>query len=211
MAIKLIFPVLLIMTIFMSCENSTDKKDNAKVTKQEVKNELESDTEFVKNKSDYVEKGMKIAKNSGKTLKGKLSSAVDKGGLKSGINTCKDIAQNLMDSLSTEHGVKIKRTSMKLRNVDDKPDQQELAILSEYHKKHNEGVKLKPIVKKLNDEVRFYAPIFIDDVCLNCHGVIGDKLKAGTHGLIKEHYPLDEAIDYKKGDLRAIWSITFPK
>ena len=211
MAIKLIFPIIVIMTIFISCENTTDKKDITKVIKQEVKNEITTDVEFENRKGDYIEKGMKIAKNSGKTLKGKLSTAVDKGGLESGINICKDIAQNLMDSLSTEHGVKIKRTSMKLRNVDDKPDQQELAVLSEYHKNHNEGVKLKPIVKKSNDEVRFYAPIFIDDVCLNCHGVIGDKLNASTYRLIKEHYPQDEAIDYKKGDLRAIWSITFPK
>jgi hypothetical protein len=195
----------------MSCENTSDKKDNSKIAKKVVEENAGKDIEFENSKGDYIVKGMEIAKNSGKTLKGKLSTAVDKGGIESGINTCKDIAQNLMDSLSIQYGVKIKRTSMKLRNVDDKPDQQELSVLSDYHKQKNEGLSLKPLVKKFEEEVRFYAPIFVDDVCLNCHGVIGDKLKTTTHRLIKEYYQSDEAIDYKKGDLRAVWSITFPK
>jgi hypothetical protein len=116
-----------------------------------------------------------------------------------------------MDSLSVAHGVTIKRTTLKLRNTDDEPDQNELAVLSDFQSRHKKGEKLKPVVKRIGDNTHFYAPIFVDDVCLKCHGVIGKKLKPSTNNLIKDLYPKDEAIDYKKGDLRAIWSIIFKR
>ena len=203
------FTLILAGILFtVSCADKTDKSTAKKEEKQET---VKKDS-FEAEKADYLKKGMTIAKSSGKTLKGKLTAAVDKGGLKNGINTCNKIAQKLMDSLSTTYGVKIKRTSLKLRNPKDKPDQEELAMLVQYSKTVENGTKPKPQVKKLSTgDVRFYAPIMIDKVCLNCHGKIGENIRAENYEAIKKHYPNDEAIDYKEGDLRGIWSITFKK
>jgi len=207
---KTIYGVLVFIGFLFvtSCSNNTKKQEAVQEEKQEVKKDgLSEDIN-----SDYLKKGMFIAKSSGKTLKARLTNAVDKGGIKNGINTCNDVAQKMMDSLSVVNSAKIKRTSLKLRNEKDKPDQEELAVLSAYSKNMNNGIKPKPQVKKLaSGEIRFYAPILIEKVCLNCHGKIGENIKPQNYDVIKKHYPNDEAIDYKEGDLRGIWSITFNK
>ena len=209
---KTIFGFLVItgFLFITSCDNNTKKQETAKEEKQEVKEEAKKDGLSEDVKSDYLKKGLFIAKSSGKTLKSKLTAAVDKGGIQNGINTCNDVAQKMMDSLSVVYSAKIKRTTLKLRNEKDKPDQEELAVLSEYSKEMNSGVKPKPKVKQLaSGEIRFYAPIVIEKVCLNCHGKIGENVKPQNYDVIKKHYPNDEAIDYKEGDLRGVWSITF--
>ncbi len=201
---KFILPLVIIFTFFASCKDNTDKKQETKtIISKEVKAKSK-DT----NKADYAKRGKIIAQSTGKTLKGRLKSAIQKGGLKNGINICNNVAQKLMDSMSVVHNAKIKRTSLKLRNLDDAPNQEELAILSQYDREIAQGKQIKPIVRKAKDGIHFFAPIFIEDVCLNCHGTIGKKLKAETYKEIKKFYPKDEAINYKKGDLRAIWSIT---
>ena len=203
---KLILPFIIIVAFLASCKNDTQKKQDTKsITTEEVKKE-----EAVVNE-DYLQKGKIIAKSTGKVLKGKLKAAIKSGGLKNGINVCNGVAQNLMDSMSIVHNVKIKRTSLKLRNLDDAPNQEELAILSQYHRDIAKGKKIKPRVRKAQDGIHFYAPIFVEDVCLNCHGVIGQKLKPEVYKEIKKFYPKDEAINYKKGDLRAMWSIVMKK
>jgi len=208
---KLIITIITSLVFLISCNDSPKKKSTEiEVNKKEVK--TTSVKEIDKTKvAKYTELGMSIAKNTGKTLKGRLKAAVNKGGLESGIKVCNIEAQKLMDSMSVVYSVKIKRTSMKIRNTDDAPNQFELAVLSDFHKKHNKGEKVKPVVKENNGMMSFYAPIFIEDVCLNCHGVIGEKMKPATNDIIKSLYAKDEAINYKKGDLRAIWSITFNK
>ena len=59
--------------------------------------------------------------------------------------------------------------------------------------------------------VAFYAPIKVQDLCLNCHGQPGTDIKAADYDLIKKLYPEDEAVGYKSGDLRGMWSIRFEK
>ena len=207
---KTIYFAFILSGLFLigACTN-TSKNQNSKI---EDEKEIKQENSFEKSKSEYIDKGMKIAKSTGKTLKGKLTAAVDAGGLQNGINTCNIVAQKLMDSLSIVYNADIKRTTLKLRNSKDKPDQNELAMLSQYSKMVSDSVKLKPTVKQLaSGEVRFYAPIMLDKVCLNCHGEIGGNVKSENYAVIKKHYPNDEAFDYKEGDLRGIWSITFKK
>lgn len=207
------FGILLTGLLFMiSCNGEAKKEEAKKEEKQEIKKEVKKDGLSEEAKADYMKKGMAIAKSSGKTLKSRLTAAVNKGGLQNGINTCNKVAQKMMDSLSVVYNAKIKRTTLKLRNEKDKPDQDELAVLSKFSKMMGDNKKPKPEVKQLaSGEVRFYAPIMIDKVCLNCHGKIGENVKPQNYDVIKKHYPNDEAIDYKEGDLRGIWSITFKK
>ncbi len=207
------FAIVLTGLLFMiSCDNDTKKEEVKKEEKQEIKADVKKDNLSEETKSDYLKKGMFIAKSTGKSLKSKLTAAVDKAGLQNGINTCNKVAQKMMDSLSVVYNAKIKRTSLKLRNEKDKPDQDELAVLSEFSKMVSDSIKPKPQVKQLaSGEIRFYAPIMIEKVCLNCHGKIGENVKPQNYDVIKKHYPNDEAINYKEGDLRGIWSVTFKK
>jgi hypothetical protein len=60
-----------------------------------------------------------------------------------------------------------------------------------------------------NNDVRYFAPIFMKGQCLKCHGSLGADINDTTYAIIKEHYPNDQAIGFEEGELRGIWSINF--
>jgi hypothetical protein len=45
-------------------------------------------------------------------------------------------------------------------------------------------------------------------MCLSCHGK-REQIPAPTLNAINQLYPNDKAFDFKEGDLRGIWHITF--
>ena len=53
--------------------------------------------------------------------------------------------------------------------------------------------------------------IFVNDLCLKCHGKIGEELTQENADLIKKYYPNDLAVGYGKGGFRGVWSIGFEK
>ena len=56
----------------------------------------------------------------------------------------------------------------------------------------------------------FFSPITTQDLCLKCHGKLGETLAVADYAVIKDLYPADDAIGYASGELRGIWSIAFP-
>lgn len=195
----------LFLFTFFSCKNQNQ---------QSADNSAQSETEISFNslKSEYIAKAKPIAMESGKTLKTKLMESIQAGGLENGLNICNTVAQKMMDSLSEVHGVKIRRTSMKIRNSDDIADQDDLEMLSFYETNHGEGAELGPEAKELADgNVRVFMPIMVEDACLKCHGNVGSDLSIDFYAKIKEKYPEDEAFNYKSGDFRGMWSITMNK
>ena len=62
------------------------------------------------------------------------------------------------------------------------------------------------------EELLYTAPIYIrNESCLQCHGSPGQEIAETDYALVKEKYPNDQAINYKKGDLIGMWHITFNK
>lgn len=143
-------------------------------------------------------------------LSGQLKSAMQEGGVPNAAQYCNTVAYPLVDSLSEVYSARIRRASDKVRNPKDKPTELEQEILDTYHAQMAEGTPPKPVVRQLaSGEIAFYAPIRMQELCLKCHGKLGETLKEEDYAVIKELYPEDEAIGYEAGDLRGIWSITF--
>lgn len=85
-------------------------------------------------------------------------------------------------------------------------------IRQAYARQDAAGDELKPMVKEMDlNTIAFYAPIRVNEFCLQCHGKLGETLSEKNYEVIKELYPEDEAIGYSAGDLRGIWSIRFKK
>jgi hypothetical protein len=62
------------------------------------------------------------------------------------------------------------------------------------------------------DQYLFTQPIMVESaLCLTCHGKPDNGLLKETNDFIKSKYPKDQATGYEIGDLRGMWSITFPK
>ena len=186
----LLFSIVIMLTV-ISCQSDEEKQQQAIM-------------------KEFTAVGDKIAMASFESLSGNLKAAASTGGIANAIQFCNMNALPLTDSLSKTFNAKIKRSSLKLRNLGNQPDSLEAYMLDLYA----QILKMKkPMVGKTlltnNNDVRYFAPIILKSQCLKCHGVIGQDVKNETYAIIKEHYPNDAAVDFKEGDLRGIWSINF--
>ncbi len=157
----------------------------------------------------YLEKGQKMALSTFGVLSQNLQKAMKEGGVSNAVNYCNLTASPLVDSLELLNNVSIKRTSLKIRNPNNKPADYERMQLEKYQKQFELGKKLKPTLYSHNDQTTFYAPIHVMPLCQKCHGTIGGELMKEDYETIQNLYPTDKAIGYKSGDLRGMWSITF--
>ena len=160
--------------------------------------------------NEFTEVGNSIVKMSFESLSGNLKAAASNGGIANAIQFCNMNAMPLTDSLAKNFNVKIKRSSLKLRNLNNYPDSLEAYMLDLYTQIEK---MRKPMVGKTilanNNDVRYFAPIILKSDCLKCHGTVGTNIKDETYSIIKEYYPKDEAVDFQEGKLRGIWSINF--
>lgn len=160
----------------------------------------------------YTEKGQAIAAATFAALSSRLTTAIEENGIAGAMDYCNLVALPLVDSLSGVHNATIRRTSLKVRNAKDAPQDWEQGILTDFEKAVQAGQDLKPVVKQLDENtVAFAAPIKVMPLCLKCHGSVGQDIAESDYLKIRELYPQDQAINYKEGDLRGMWSITFKR
>ncbi|MBK8503862.1 MAG: DUF3365 domain-containing protein [Saprospiraceae bacterium] len=132
-------------------------------------------------------------------------------GVSGAVEFCNLAASPLVDSLKNVYAVDIKRTSHRLRNPGNRADAQERAVIDDYLKLlENQNMPASKVVVS-NDIVRYYAPIMMMENCIKCHGIQGKDIVTSDYEVIKRLYPSDEAIDFKVGELRGIWSLTFDR
>ncbi len=161
-------------------------------------------------KKEYLAKGKQIAKTTANHLGGELTKHMKAGGVSEAIPYCNGQAGLLTQEMSEKFKVAIKRTSHKLRNSNNAPTANEIAILEQFKELKATNTTLKPVVAlDGKGHPHFYAPIIVQKKCLACHGVIGDSMKPATDSIIKTLYPKDKATGFHEGDLRGIWSIAF--
>lgn len=160
----------------------------------------------------YRKIGTEIAQETQKSLAANLMENMKSAGVEAAIPFCNTMANPLTKEMEDKYSAKIKRVSLKNRNANNAPSEQEAEILVKYNDLLNSAKSLDPIVEiKTNNEVQYYAPIIIQEKCLACHGSLEKELTSETDSIIKSLYPNDKATGYKAGELRGIWSITIKK
>ena len=159
-----------------------------------------------------MDQGDEIVKSASEKLSGTLMSKMKEGGATEAIGFCHQSALPITKKMGAYHDVDIKRTSLKIRNPENLPSEEELKVLLYYEDKLVEGKELNPLVS-LDPSGRpsYYAPIRIQKKCLMCHGTPKQEVSSAIDSILKVKYPEDLAIGYKEGDLRGIWSISFPE
>ncbi|MBK6950025.1 MAG: DUF3365 domain-containing protein [Haliscomenobacter sp.] len=160
----------------------------------------------------FLEQGQEIAQATFAVMSGHLQAAMQEGGVAHAAQYCNMAALPIADSLSGVYGAKIRRTSLKVRNLEDRPDDLEKSALEQYAKDWAAQMPLKPkVVLVDNQTVAFYAPIKVNAFCLSCHGEVGASLKEEDYATLKSLYPEDQAVGYKDGDWRGLWSVRFDR
>jgi hypothetical protein len=202
MRIQFLLPLFWVLLV-SSCQQQSNTADSTSATPSAPQPLTEEE------KTQYQEKGQKIALSVFTALSGQLQQAMGEGGVPQAIEHCNLVASPLVDSLSKEYNATVRRTSLKIRNPKDAPTAEERQMLEQYQATHAAGGALKPKIIQQGENIAFYAPIGIQPLCLKCHGKIGENIADADYNTIKSLYPTDEAIGYQEGDLRGMWSISF--
>ncbi len=138
-----------------------------------------------------------------KGIRQKLTQEMAKD-LVNSIEFCHEKAIPLTSDFFKEHErvIGVKRTSLKIRNSANAPDERENAVLKAWAKVESKKQKLPPfeIETVSENEIRFYKPLRVEAMCLTCHGQPSGDLRAA----IKNKYPNDKATGFKEGDLRGL-------
>ncbi len=186
--------------VFFACEDASSKTNSGQEN---------AETEIFQD-SVYLARGEEVVRKTFVTLSSHLKAALQEKGVRAAVEYCHLNAYPLVDSLSNAYDAQIRRTSLKVRNPQNAPDEYEQKALAKAAALHEDGKSISPWVEHLPEgEVAYYAPVYTLPLCLKCHGTPGASMAEEDYALIKEYYPEDQATGYQAGDWRGLWSIRF--
>jgi hypothetical protein len=159
----------------------------------------------------FVQKSREMVQAFAKDLKAELQAAIAEGGPVHAISVCNIQAPKIAEKVSQPPQWHIGRTSLKLRNPDNAPDEWETAVLKAFQQRAAAGESLASMetVERVESDggprYRYMKAIPLGDVCLTCHGAdVAPDLKAEIDSI----YPDDQATGFAAGELRGAFTVT---
>lgn len=148
------------------------------------------------------------------TLKGKLMAAMSEGGPVAAIPVCQIAAPGVAQDVGAANALGIRRTSLKVRNPANAPEDWERAVLEDFAAKMAAGADpatLEAISTGTADgtpELRYMKAIPMAEApCAACHG---GAIAPAVLEAIAKLYPEDQATGFKPGELRGAFSVRVP-
>ncbi|MGB5425760.1 MAG: DUF3365 domain-containing protein [Gammaproteobacteria bacterium] len=147
------------------------------------------------------------------TLKKELQAAMQEGGPVNAVSVCNLTAPAIASTYSARNGWDVGRTSLKLRNPANAPDEWERSVLESFEERKRAGedpAKMEyyeVIHEDGMSELRYMKAIPIAGLCLACHG---EQLDSIVKARLETLYPDDQAVGYQVGDIRGAFTITQP-
>ncbi len=159
-----------------------------------------------------VKAGPEIIAEASAKLIAALTEAIAKDGPASAIGVCSQRAPEIAITVGKAHGVTLRRASEKPRNPKNDATDAEKILLTAFAADLEKKQPPKPqSVTNPDQGTTVFAPIVISNpLCLQCHGAPDQDIAPPTLAAIRKLYPGDKATGYKTGDLRGLWSVTFP-
>lgn len=189
---KIIIPFLFFsLFIFSNCSDTKEKRVEIEQNRLELRN---------------------YAINFAAGLKAVLQKKLKEGGPLKGVKVCSDTAMALTNLFSESMEIEMRRVSFNYRNPLNEPDEFEKKVLADFFAKNeskalnNDSEYLEISAYKGERVLRYMKPIFVEAVCLNCHGS-QNEISAEVNEVLNEKYPQDKAVGYQIGDLRGAISI----
>ena len=147
-------------------------------------------------------------------LKGELGKGIKAGGPVAAIGVCNTRAPAIAQEHSQSSGWNVARTSLKLRNPNNAPDDWELKVLKQFEEQRAKGdgpdaLVYAEIVEEGGEEYfRFMKGIVMPPLekmpCLKCHG---ENIDPNTAAALDGLYPQDKARGYKAGQVRGAFTL----
>lgn len=148
-------------------------------------------------------------------LMAELTKAMTDGGATAALAVCRDKAPAIASSVSKEKGLTVRRTALRVRNPENRPDAWEAEVLKEFERRLAGGEDPASIERFDLTEaggkriLRYMKAIPAKEACLQCHGDPA-AMKPEVKASVAKLYPDDAAVGFKAGDLRGAFSVTRP-
>ena len=161
----------------------------------------------------FVAQSAELIKQLGSGLKKELGMAISKHGVPAAIQTCKIQAPIITAQSHADSPLIIRRTSLKLRNLNNAPDVWEVDVLNKFQQKLAQGTPIEQLTfaevieQNGTKQRRFMRAIPTQDVCLNCHGE-EKNLTADVKNMLATEYPDDLATGFAIGEIRGAFSVS---
>jgi len=150
----------------------------------------------------------------GGELKATLQESLNEHGPIGALDKCSVAATPIAETISTEEGLLVARTSLKPRNGKNAPDDWERRTLEVFEKRHAAKEQIEDLEAWTiitDDEghrtFRYMKAIGTLPLCLKCHG---RKIDAEVALKVAELYPNDMATGFKAGDIRGAFTVKLP-
>jgi cytochrome c553 len=157
-----------------------------------------------------------VALSAAKTLGGKLKAevvgSIGRDGPAATVPFCQQLAPQAAAQVEAQTGVRVGRSSLRLRNPANAAPDWVQVLLAEHGERPVAGVApYTAVVDTPSGQVgRVALPIAVEGACLACHGA-PDALAPGVREALAAGYPQDRATGYAAGDLRGLlWAETPP-
>ena len=163
--------------------------------------------------SNEIQASRETAQEFMQTLKQQLQSSMQEGGPVNAVSVCNLIAPGIASTYSARNGWDVGRTSLKLRNPANAPDDWERAVLERFEERKLAGENPAQLeyyevtVEDGEKKLRYMKAIPTSQPCLACHG---EALDGIVKTRIETLYSEDRALGFKQGDIRGAFTITQP-
>lgn len=158
-------------------------------------------------------KGRAAAAALNDTLGARLARSLKESGPEGAMSVCAYQAQALADEIAGKEGVKVKRTSLKLRNPANAPDAYEKELLARFSADAREGSLPDESMDERRENgrkvFRYVKPLVVGPLCVACHGR-PEEISEEVRKMLESRYPQDAATGYGAGEFRGIVSVVIP-
>lgn len=162
---------------------------------------------------NLVAKAREIAEGLFQKIRRTLLEISETGDFAKAAEVCSEIAQKLTKEYAEEKKVEIRRVTLKTRNPLNKPDEFEethLRFFEERASMKEENIEHYEITEEKGRKfLRYMKPVFIQEMCLKCHGN-QSNIPSEVKKILSKRYPQDKAIGYKVGDIRGAITLKIP-
>ncbi|MFH1810281.1 MAG: DUF3365 domain-containing protein [Pseudomonadota bacterium] len=151
-----------------------------------------------------LDRGVVATSALGSRLRARVAEAMKQGGPAQAIVVCRDDAAELTAAVSAEYGIRLGRTSHRLRNHDNGAPPWMTALVELARQPATDTPQARAF--DLGDAVGLAQPISTATACLRCHGP-RDQIDPAVLDVLTETYPDDRATGFEAGSLRGyMWA-----
>jgi hypothetical protein len=153
-----------------------------------------SEAEMSTTQQRQLDRAVVATDSMAKSMMGELKGELEIGGPPGAVVVCRDLAPMISQHVGEEHGLRIGRTSHRLRNpANAAPDWAAEVVARQ--------IDRPAYFQGPSDELGVLLPIRLMGPCLACHGS-PEGFDPALQTALAESYPDDRAVGFAEGDLR---------